>query len=312
MKRLIPLLLLIPSMAFGAITEVQTKTAASTTGVTSQTCVLTAAPTPGNIVVVSVGLLSSSSGDVSAPNINFVYKSVAGGSSCNSIVAVGMAQTSASATITVTSPSSGGIAIVATEYSGVDADVDRWASNTGATNADDSGTTAATTTANELWIGTLVHRFGTTSSGAAYASPTNSFTIRGQVVSTINSSADRLVGQLEKIVSATGTANTGATSSGGSGSNTWSGQIIALRESCAPTPTATATFTPTATATSTATSTATATATASFTPCQPCVIVTPTPTATATFTPTATATATATATSTPTATPVEMSYGFQG
>jgi len=93
------------------------------------------------------------------------------------------------------------LAIVYVEYSGIAASsaLDKSAKNNGNTATADSGTTLTTTQTNELWFAALGN------GGESQSSPTNSFVIVNQQLWTYDSAA------LEKIVSATGTANTGTT-----------------------------------------------------------------------------------------------------
>ena len=95
---------------------------------------------------------------------------------------------------------------IAVEYANLSTTTDKTATNTGThdiTAAIDTGTTATTTSTNELWVGAC----GTSSdNGGTLNNPTNSFT---EVVDT-DQGAYRIAFE-EKIVSSTGTANTAAT-----------------------------------------------------------------------------------------------------
>lgn len=109
----------------------------------------------------------------------------------------------ASNTIAITLVSANAAAYAAeayvSEYSGMAASgfLDRTASNQGTGFATDSGTTATTTQVNELWIASIV-------ASAPQSSPTNGFTL----VHYTSTACD--LGNFEKIVSTTGTANAGA------------------------------------------------------------------------------------------------------
>jgi len=113
----------------------------------------------------------------------------------------------ASKTITITLVS----AITATyaaeayvsEYSGMATSdfLDKTASNQGTWSTTDSGTTATTTQANELWIASIV-------ASAPQSSPTKGFTLRHYTGTACD------LGNFNRTVSATGIANTGATMGG--------------------------------------------------------------------------------------------------
>ena len=86
------------------------------------------------------------------------------------------------------------------EYSGLaSSPVDKTATNTGDSTSLDTGTTAPTSQANELFVGATVGY------GATQSSPTNGFTLLDGAADTATSLA-----YLENIVSATGTADSGA------------------------------------------------------------------------------------------------------
>lgn len=101
--------------------------------------------------------------------------------------------------------------IVAAEYSGASTTgpLDKTATNSGFSTSPDSGTTATTTVANEVWVAILMNE-----AGVAFTSPTNSFT------NEVSDSAFGGLALFDKIVSSTGTADVGATISG---NRNWAG-----------------------------------------------------------------------------------------
>jgi hypothetical protein len=109
----------------------------------------------------------------------------------------------------------GGVANIC-EYSGMatSSELDKTANNSGSGTLTDTGTTPTTTQASELWIG------GTWADAQAQSSPTNGFTHLDGV-----KGSDWSADYLEKIVSATGAADSGTTVGG---STDWLGQIVCL------------------------------------------------------------------------------------
>lgn len=206
------------------ITRVQSK--AANTGAVSGTTlsvVLDAAPTAGNVLVMAIAG-SGTQMRVTCPNVVWLHLPVNGTSATYSTIAIGRVFSSASATITITGTSNGGIAAAGAEYSGISNIFDKAidATSTGTDVA--SGATATTTTANQLWIGAFAHR---ASNGVTYSSPTNGFSIVGQDKTTFGTTSDRTAALLEKIVSSTGTPDAGATSSA---SGVWVAQVLTLEE----------------------------------------------------------------------------------
>ena len=111
------------------------------------------------------------------------------------------------------------------EYSGVltASFLDKTASNSGVSLNTDTGTTGATTQADELWIGGTL-AVGSTST---QATPTNGFTLLDGAATSQDSLAF-----LEKIVSGTGTANSGTTISGVT-NRAWTGVIATFKAAAA-------------------------------------------------------------------------------
>jgi len=128
----------------------------------------------------------------------------------------------ASTTVTIALSSDagyGGIADIC-EYSGVATTdfLDKTATLGGYTNAPKTGTTATTTQADELWIGSIIATGGQTT-------PINGFTLLDGVVYQVVSEA-----YLEKIVSTTGTAGSGTSTSS---STDWAGCIATFKAAAA-------------------------------------------------------------------------------
>lgn len=218
--------LLIPLSAFSAITRVQS--ISGTTGATAATTlvlVLPSTPTAGNVIILAV---ATNANTVTLPygnNITWTNHLVHATNAVDSSLFIGRVFASASATITITSPQANPIAAVACEYSGTNIIADRGSDNTGNSTSASTGTSATTSTANEMWIGALAHR---STGGSTYSAPSNSFAIVDQQTTTVNTTnTDRSVCFLELAVSSTGTASTGATVSV---SNNWAGQTMTLRE----------------------------------------------------------------------------------
>lgn len=120
-------------------------------------------------------------------------------------------------------------AAVVMEYSGLlqMSVLDRVASASGSgRNNVTSGTTATTTTANQLWIAGI----GLSSSNYNYQNPTNSFSIVTNVSSSNATATNNArVFALERIVTATGTAGTGGVNTGNN--NPWAGAVATFRVS---------------------------------------------------------------------------------
>ena len=178
-------------------------------------------PTPGNLLIMCVGWRTS-------PNLTSITQTgvtwtgggnglqvhkVSAALTTQNDIWLGTAGSGASTSITVnfSSSLSEGVADVC-EYSGLAAAStvkDQAAGNTStSTPHPDSGTTATTTQANELWVASLTaHLSGNT---VTQSSPTNSFTLldgADQNYSGVHYS----LGFLERIVSSTGTAQTQVT-----------------------------------------------------------------------------------------------------
>jgi len=101
--------------------------------------------------------------------------------------------------------------------------LDKTATNTGATStAGDTGTTATTTQADELWVGVVG---AAQTADVSQSSPTNGFTLLDGV-NIVQSGVHTSSCYLEKIVSATGAANSGTTLAN---SGHWGGCIATFK-----------------------------------------------------------------------------------
>ena len=199
----------------------------------SFTVTLSSTPTSGNVLIAVIGTYYSSiSGSPrtvsSISETGVTWTKQAGqtdsqgsfpGTYTDSEIWLGTVNSGVSTSITITlsgSASSGAVADVC-EYSGIapSSYLDKTAGTTGSGTSTSTGTTTATSQASELWIGGV-----TVEASATQSSPTNGFTnLDGATYSSTS------VSYLEKVVSATGTANSGTTIS----SNRYAGCIATFK-----------------------------------------------------------------------------------
>lgn len=197
-------------LANATITRVQTKSDGCNT-CTSFVLTMDSTPTSGNTLILTFSVAGSATTatqtgvtwtvDRYYTNANYplIWRGVIGSSPSKNI----------------TLGTSGGYPIAATvaEYTGillVDKSAQMSASPWPSGPTTDTGTTVTTSYANELWIGGVIVIAYT--AAATQTSPTNSFTMLGGTsYGPYGSSYYRSVALLEKIVSSTGTANTGTT-----------------------------------------------------------------------------------------------------
>ena len=212
-----------------AITRVQGNARGRTSSGTSFTITLASAPTSGNVLVLTIGTRSKSDSVYSKVSSvtqtgvtwsNVISKTY--GVYFNSEIWFGVVGSGASTSIDVSlsSATTGAIGDVC-EYSGVATTdyTDRTASASGWGEASSTGTTATTTQADELWIGSVVDFYD-------QSAPTNGFTLLdGEPY------GNACEAYLEKIVSSTGAANSGTTIDSDSG---WAGCIATFFASAAP------------------------------------------------------------------------------
>ena len=209
-----------------AIARVQSKSSSSNS-TSAPAVTLDSTPTEGNVIVMAFGAVSNF-WIPPAGNIEWFLFPFVTSSSRMAGLAVGIVKASASATITC-AQTSGGSALVAAEYSGLGGmKLDRqMAASAGSGTTLASGATPTTDTANALWVGCLFSGAARSSSAAFYSALTNSFSLVGEAQTTLNTTGDRTVGLTERIVSSTGTPNTGATALS---SGTWIASVISLSE----------------------------------------------------------------------------------
>ncbi len=214
-----------------AITRVQGNAKGSTTG-TSIAVTMVSDPTNGNLLVAVICSQSIPHYQVSSitqTGVTWTSQIAYQEATYNYFtveVWVGVIGAGANASITVNlsgDVSDGAVANIC-EYSGL-ATVGFLDKTATAVEAGDSaipktGTTAATTQADELWIGCIDQY-----AGNAFSNPINGFTLLdGAVSGTV------VLGYLEKIVSSTGTANSAVTGTDGNG---WAGCIATFKASVA-------------------------------------------------------------------------------
>ncbi len=210
-----------------AFARVQSKTATTGgTNATSLNLVLDAAPTNGNVLILAIGCPGSTDPTVNTTaDIAWFGTTKPNSSSVNATILIGYVKTgSASATITGNQVASNIMNMVCAEYSGFNhAQFDTSSVATGTGTATASGATPSTRSADEIWLTAIAARCNNT---LTFSAPTNSFSIVGQTSSTLGgSNADRAVCLLERIVTSTGTANGGATTSQ---SNSWVAYTVTI------------------------------------------------------------------------------------
>lgn len=212
-KRILLLLLLSASLSEAAIVRVQSK-AANTAATNAATLAITldATPTAGNYIVVGVANTSASSFVRGAEQAGITWLDYNATSSSQGGCTILFGRVSAaiaSATITLTIGSSQAVSAVAVEYSAVNLKPDKMVSASATSTSPASGATATTSSDNELWIGVIAAQ---STNSNTLSSPTNSFSIVAQTNTTNGTTnLDRNCAVLERIVSATGTANAGGT-----------------------------------------------------------------------------------------------------
>ena len=205
--------------AHATITRVQGNTRGVYASGSSFTVTQSSTPTSGNLNVLTITARVGSGVPATVKSISqtgVVWSKVtnAGSGAIDVEIWAGVVGSGASASITVTLTGIVGTAVAnVCEYSGLTTSsyLDVTASTFGSSTASDTGTTATTTQANELWVGS------TGDVTATQSTPTNGFTLLDGTATGSTSNAF-----LEKIVSSTGTANSGTTLSS---SNAWVGVI---------------------------------------------------------------------------------------
>jgi hypothetical protein len=180
------------------------------------------ATTAGNFLA----LLVAATGTSAAPTFNTPTSFTAGAAIASGTQNVSTAiyywagassQSGAQAVTIANATNTAAACIELVEYSGVVSSnpSDKIKTNSGSSASPDSGTTATTSQAKELWLAVL----GTKMTNGSFNTPTNGFTIQDTVgMGSLNCT----LGFLDKVVSATGTADGGATASA---SANWAGCI---------------------------------------------------------------------------------------
>jgi hypothetical protein len=201
--------------------------AASTS--TSFTVTMGAAPAAGNTLVAVISSRGSAANQITGISSTGASWARAAQSTnaSGSTLEIWSAPVGSGAGVVVTiATTTGRCAGVVIEYSGLmttASPVDQWAVSNNIGTAAVTGTTTATTQANEVWIGGIGYR----SSTPALGSILNSFTSVGSAKTTSTTPGNNvMVYALEAIVSATGTAGSGGTLTA---SATWSGAIATFK-----------------------------------------------------------------------------------
>ena len=229
------LMLLFSGSAFSQ-TRVQNATGNTGSGAAASIIVtLTSAPTNGNTLIAVISTRGNSANRVSSiSETGAAWSFVSQATNTNGTTTeiwYAPNVSGASTTITIVQASLRSAAVVI-EYSGLltSGSVDLIASTTGSSNSASTGTTATTNQMNELWIGGI----GLVNSGYTLGTPTNSFNSVANAASTSSTSGNNAkVYALERIATATGTANSGGTVSN---SNQWSGAIATFKAVPPPAP----------------------------------------------------------------------------
>jgi hypothetical protein len=229
------------------ITQVQAPKRGIATSSSTLTLTLNNTPASGNILVAVIGTFGSypplvSSIAQQSGNVTWTQQKY---SSQYNIygrrveIWTGIVSGTVSPTLTITlAASQGGSSALAdpvianvAEYSGLDTTslLDTSATSTGTyTTTLTTGTTPTTSQADELWIGGLFY-VTNLASGGTITAPTNSFTLYDGT--SHGSSVTTSLAYLERIVSATGTAYSGATGASGATYSAYVGCIVALKGS---------------------------------------------------------------------------------
>lgn len=216
-----------------AISRVQSASALSAGSTTSLAVTMGSTPTNGNFMVAIIATNGGTTGRVSSiaqTGATWVKAVDVASASCTVDIWYAENISSAGTGVTINYVASLLNNAIVLEYSGIatSSSLDVTASNTGTyPGTADSGTTATTAQANELWIAGLDDvQFPS----GTWNAPSNSFT---EIVEAANIFLN-LVGE-EKIVSATGTANTSAGRGSAPLSGNWAGAIATFKEAAAPT-----------------------------------------------------------------------------
>lgn len=188
------------------------------------TTTLTQTPANGNLLILD--FMGSANGNnpelTNVSQTGVTWSQVVTPDSGSTSIWMGTVGSSASTVMTLTIASGSGGDLIelvdVCEWSGLSGVVDRTASNAGGSGtALDTGTTSATSQANELFVGLTRGAVVTSGQSAAQSSPTNGFTLLDGSNVADGSGNNASLGYLYKIVSAEGTANSGTTAA----NNVW-------------------------------------------------------------------------------------------
>ena len=208
------------------------------TGTSSIAVTLGSTPSNGNALIACVCMCGSGGASVSSisqTNVTWTKQTSKAYSTSSSTSEIWFGVVSASASTSITfnlSNVNTGYYQIADvyEYSGVAVSsfLDKTASSAALSSSPNTGTTAATTQNDELWIGATAVTSGGYGANVAQSSPTNSFTLLDGANTDKSITAHSSLGFLEKIVSSTGTANTDTTIPS---SQQWAGCIATFKAS---------------------------------------------------------------------------------
>lgn len=204
--KIIALLLCFSVPSYGAITRIQS--AKNATSGTSVVVTLGSSPSDGNFLLANISTGQTLTGQVtsiSQTGATWVRANQVANVTSGAETEVWYAEnvSGAGTTITINLGASILVAAIVFEYSGIvtSGSLDQTATNNGVLpSVPDSGTTGTTAQANELWFGGFTH----STTGGTLSSLTNGFTLIDD--STAVGIIRNVTG--EKIVGATGTANT--------------------------------------------------------------------------------------------------------
>lgn len=229
--------LLAVSSAQATIARVQAVAATTLTGAGTTLTFSPSALTTGNYIIIAICSSGGQDMRMSTSEANLIGGRVAYSYSSGSTIFVTIyfykvisgGQTSITAiTAAANTTQMAGILV---EYSGRNITPDTWAiSNTGTSTSPATGTTGTTAVANELVFAALGMKGTMATEQTNWVNtPTNSFSIISpQTSSSTNTSNDKALAVLERIVTSTGTFSTGATAT--LSSAVWTAGIVTFRE----------------------------------------------------------------------------------
>jgi hypothetical protein len=198
---------LVPSVkANPGIVRVQGNARGANSGTTTSiTVTMASTPTSGNVLVAVIGYGDAAISSITETGVTWTHQVTGSATYQHVEIWLGTVGAGASTTITITFSAAVRATADVCEYSGVATSsfLDKTASATGTSTSTSTGTTGTTTQADELWVGGI-EVYNT--QGYTQGSPTNGFTLLDGA-----NTNNIVVAFLEKIVSATGSANSGTT-----------------------------------------------------------------------------------------------------